>query len=265
MAARQKTRVVLLSHKGCVRENNEDNFFLNGDLMPLAEMDQGALIDQRFRASCQMFAVCDGMGGAKLGERAAYIAANGLCAPYLKMPSKVLDKEIDAYARKASATIRQDCREHKADMEGTTLALLALQKGTAYVANVGDSRVYRLRDRELEQLSFDHSLVNRMRLEHRMTAEQARKSPQNNIITQFLGMPKEQMTDEFVFQAASKAMKGDRYLLCSDGLCDMMSDAAMEEILLRRTDALEAAKELVSLALEMGGKDNTTCMLVELI
>lgn len=265
MAARRKTRVVIVSHKGCVRDNNEDNFFLNGDLMPLNEMDQGACIDQCFHTNSQLFAVCDGMGGAKLGERAAYIAANALGKVYMKMPSKELKQEINQYARKVSALIRKDCQDHQADLEGTTLVLLALQKDIVHVANVGDSRVYRIRQAEMKQLSFDHSWVNQMRLAHRMTAEQARKSPKNNIITQFLGMQEEQIPKDFVFHASSQAKAGDRYMLCSDGLCDMMPDEQLQKILTQVKDPQEAAKQLVGLALEMGGKDNTTCMIVDVL
>lgn len=255
----------VVCHKGCVRGNNEDNFFFNGDFMPLQEINEGAAIQHTFHDKCQMYGVFDGMGGGDWCERASTIAVQTLQRTFLSLNKGDPVKLLADFAAKANAHILEDGRAHQVDTQGTTMAVLALRGKRCYIANVGDSRVYRLRDGELQQLSSDHSLVAEQVRTGQLTPEQARKSPLNNVITQYLGMPEEDMPPQLVYQMQGEARPGDRFMLCSDGLCDLLSAGALQHTLTTVTDPLACATQLVADALEMGGKDNTTCIIADCV
>lgn len=258
-----EVRAAVVCHKGCVRSNNEDNFFLNGDYMPLQDINKGAIIEQTFTDSCQVYSVFDGMGGGDWGERASSIAAQMMQSVYLNMGKADVAAMMKNYAYKANGRIQEDSRSQDVELQGTTMATLILRNGTYYVSNVGDSRVYLLRNGKLKQLSMDHSVVGDMVRQGQMTLEQARKSPQNNIITHYLGMRHEDLPRHLVYQTKEKMKPGDRYMICSDGLCDMLSEMAIRTGLGRHTSPFHCARDLVMAALEMGGKDNTTCLVVD--
>lgn len=258
-----KMHTAVVSHKGCVRSNHEDNFFINGDYMPLNAINHGAVIEADFSDSYQLYAVLDGMGGAQYGERAATIAAQMMLGLYMKKSKDTLRELIVQFADEANRRIHEDCTSHHEEYEGTTLALLAIRDRKIIAANVGDSRVYRLRNHILEQLTQDHSFVGDMVRQQKMTAEQARKSPKNNLINQFLGMRAEEKPKDFVFCHEDALLEGDRYMVCSDGLCDMLSNKAICSVMQKYASPLACAKQLVLDAFEMGGKDNTTCIIVD--
>ena len=264
MAGKKAVRAAVVSHKGCVRGNNEDNFFFNGDFMLIQDMNEGAVIEHAFSDKFQVFGIFDGMGGGDSGERASSIATQILQNYYLKLEKGDVLKTLKEYAYKANDIIVEDGKKCNADSQGTTMAVLVLKGDQAYVSNVGDSRIYLLRDGALSQLSMDHSVVGQLVREGRLTEEQARKSPNNNIITNFLGMPPEEMVSKFVYQITDKAMQGDRFLICSDGLCDMLSNASIRKELMSYAAPGECARQLVLTAMEMGGKDNVTCMIIDI-
>jgi len=263
MANKPQITAALVCHKGCVRGNNEDSFFVNGDYMPLGSMDAGAAFVNSFKDNFQLYGIMDGMGGGNYGERASALAARMLLSVYIQKGKGDLPKQLDAYAREASAAIYKDGVAHHSEIQGSTLAVVAVRGKTAYVANVGDSRVYLLRDGKLEQLSMDQSVVGEMVRDGRMTSEQARKSPLNNQITNYLGMEAESMPKKFVYQRTVELQAGDRLMLCSDGVSDLISDAGIEALLSQSEDTMACCKSLVMQALEMSGKDNTTCMVLD--
>lgn len=263
MAKKQVIRAAVVSHKGCERGNNEDNFFFNGDLMLLADMDQGAYIVQEFDDANQLYAVCDGMGGANLGERAAYISARQMVNFSASFASGSVSQNIEKFANQISQMVAEDARKNNARIEGSTLAMAAIVKQTLYVANVGDSRVYRLRGGELQQLSDDHSEVNRMRAAGLLTEEQARKAANSNVITRYIGMDEKKRPADFAYQSKHTLAVGDRIMICSDGVSDLLSKAQMEELMKNASSPEEAARVLVMSALELGGKDNTTAVVLE--
>lgn len=263
MAGKKPVHAVVVSHKGCVRSNNEDNFFFNGDYMPLQDMNMGALIEHEFNDKLQVYAVFDGMGGGDGGERASSIAAQTIQSYYMRMNRGSIQKLLKEYAYKSNDRVVEDGRKNQADMQGTTMAVLVLKGDTAYIANVGDSRVYLLRNKHLTQLSMDHSVVGELVRDNRLTEEQARKSPNNNVITHYLGMPPEEMVSRFVFQTTDKVQQGDRFMLCSDGLSDLLPNSSIEKRMMSIGSACECAKQLVVDALERGGKDNITCIIAD--
>jgi len=258
-------RAAVVSSKGCVRGNNEDNFYFNGDLMELGEMDAGASITHTFTDSCQFYAIADGMGGGDHGERASAIAVKQMLDEHKALRTGDPRQTLDAYARRINEIIRKDGLRNGSDTEGSTLAALCLRDGQAYVANVGDSRVYMLQNGRLLQVSMDHSAVANLMRAGQLTAEQARKAPNNNVITRYLGMDASEIGNEYVYQSNGPVAPGFRFMLCSDGVCDLISNDRLQSLLLMDKDPLDAASRLVSTALEEGGKDNTTCMVVDLL
>jgi protein phosphatase len=148
---------------------------------------------------------------------------------------------------------------------GTTLCALALVQGDGYealgVVNVGDSRLYLLKDGELEQITEDHSLVATLERQGRLTRAEAAVHPQRNIVTRALGIDPKVMVDSWEIAPVA----GDRYLLCSDGLFNEIDDNRIAATLRRLADPDEAARELVRLANEAGGRDNITCVVVDVM
>lgn len=263
MANKRSVSAAVVCHKGCIRGNNEDNFFFNGDYMPLSDMNQGAVIAHTFTNRYQMFSIFDGMGGGDWGERASCIATQTMQSVYLAMGKGDVSRSLQQFALKANALILADRKNQHVQIQGTTMATLALQDDRYIVANVGDSRVYMLHDYQLEQLSMDHSVVGQAVRDGRMSPEQARKSPDNNVITQYLGMSTELLPARLDFQTTGKCRPGDRFMLCSDGLSDLLTQTHIENRLATIESPLKCARQLVMDALEMGGKDNTTCIVVD--
>ena len=141
---------------------------------------------------------------------------------------------------------------------GTTLVAVTVQDDTAYVANVGDSRLYKIGG-TIEQITEDHSLVEEMVRMGEISKEEARNHPEKNIITRAIGVSETVEPDYF----DTKLEKGECLLLCSDGLSNMLEDAQIKEILDRRTDLRSGAEELVREANRNGGKDNIAVVLIE--
>jgi protein phosphatase len=144
---------------------------------------------------------------------------------------------------------------------GTTLvALFAVEDGV-YIAHVGDSRVYRIRERRIEQLTEDHSLLNDYKKMKRLTEEEIANFPHKNVIVRALGM-KDTCKVDTRFEAPRA---GDLMLLCSDGLCGPVTDERMLEIVLGSRDLPNATQRLIETANENGGPDNITCVLARWI
>ncbi|MDO4649930.1 MAG: protein phosphatase 2C domain-containing protein [Eubacteriales bacterium] len=252
---------VVVNNKGRVRKNNEDNFYMNGTYMARDKMDDGASLWSTSDDALQLYAVCDGMGGADSGEEASHGAVREL---YLRkgehetwMDPHVMTEAI----RSISDTVYEEA-EKRGQKSGTTIVLMLLKDGCAQFANVGDSRIYRYRDQKLTQISLDHSRVQRMISMGILTPEQARTDPSRHVITQYLGMPPEMKASPYYTENA-ELVSGDIILLCSDGLSDMVEDSQMESIMQKHTDLKNCAQELLDTALQNGGRDNVTIMLVK--
>jgi protein phosphatase len=144
---------------------------------------------------------------------------------------------------------------------GTTLVALLEDGDMVHVANVGDSRGYLLRQGELSQVTVDHSLVQELVDDGRLSPEDAERHPQRSVITRALGIDPEVEFDLFTY----KLQAGDRLLLCSDGLSDVVEPAQIRRVLLRVRNAHRAARELVTMANEQGGPDNITVIVVDAV
>lgn len=244
------------SDPGKVRSNNEDNCYIDNHWRSLEKEN---FEKNGWEKDSLTAVVCDGMGGSEKGERASLIAVNTVAQYYEK------EKKIDFLSIIQSAN-NKICEEIKAKGHsmGTTFTGINIKDGKLAVVNVGDSRVYRLRDGKLEQLSEDHSIVQRMIKMGLLTKEEAQKHPQKHCITQYLGIQEEDMVIEPQLETGMAIENGDCYLLCSDGLTDMVSDEEIETILKKEESVKVAAEELLNTALEHGGVDNVTVILIKL-
>jgi protein phosphatase len=142
---------------------------------------------------------------------------------------------------------------------GTTMTACMVENGQAVFAQVGDSRAYLLRSRNLSQITEDHSVVAAMMRSGHLTEEEARRHPQRSVITRALGSDPNLKVDSFEISV----LRGDRLLLCTDGLSTMITDAHIQEILTSNLDPHHAAEKLIQAALEAGGNDNISVIVID--
>jgi serine/threonine protein phosphatase PrpC len=208
-------------------------------------------------ARAPLFVVADGMGGAQAGEVASRLAIES----FQHGLDDATDAEgsLAAYAQAANVSIHERSRlsaEH-AGM-GTTLTAVYVGAEEVAIAHVGDSRAYCLRDGELLRLTDDHSLVDELIRQGKLTPEEALEHPQRSVITRALGPEPEVEIDTRSYRARD----GDVYLLCSDGLTTMVPDALLAEIMLAHRRLRDAGEALIAAANEAGGRDNITVVLL---
>jgi PPM family protein phosphatase len=206
-----------------------------------------------------LFAVADGMGGARAGEVASKIVVETFSEG---LPDSGSDEERLATAvREANRRINDLAQEDpdRAGM-GTTVTAVYVGRDAISVAHVGDSRGYRFRDGELERLTTDHSLVEELKRRGRLTEEEAEEHPQKSVITRALGPEARVEVDTLTYPAKP----GDIYLLCSDGLTGMVSEDGIARILGEAGSLRDAGQTLIREANEAGGRDNITVVLFRL-
>lgn len=228
---------VCKTHQGRVRPNNQDSYLALPGAYPL-------------------YVVADGMGGHRGGNVASSMAVNCLSELDVNMPP---DRQALLLAvQKANRLIfERQLTDLSLSGMGTTLTVLWAGKDKLLIAHVGDSRAYRLRDGVLHQLTTDHSLVGELLRSGAITTEQARTYPYRNIVTRAVGTENRLRVD----MLEDKKQPGDRFLLCSDGLTEY---AGSDQLLVNMMLPLqEAADRLLTLALEGGGQDNITLILLE--
>lgn len=223
-------RYAVASNVGLVRRSNEDSFLARDGL----------------------FAVCDGMGGARGGE----VASETACRTLLTVDPRTAGADTlrEAVVKANTAIVRRSLEEDRLLGMGTTLTA-ALGLGDRLVfAHVGDSRGYLFHDGELRQVTTDHSWVGEMIRRGELTPAQAAVHPHRSVITRALGT--EGVVQPDILEVPVVA--GDRLILCSDGLSSMVLDPQIQELLKAAADPQQAADSLVGAALEAGGDDNVT-------
>ncbi len=205
-----------------------------------------------------LFLVADGMGGHKAGDLASEYTVSQVCEAVLKSRQRIPQQIFKGAFQYANQRLIEKARESSAYVGmGTTLVAVTVKNGTAYAANVGDSRLYKI-GKTIEQITEDHSLVEEMVRMGEISKEEARNHPEKNIITRAIGVSETVEPDYF----DTKLKKGDCLLLCSDGLSNMIEDAQIKNIVSGRTDVRAAAEELVRTANQNGGKDNIAVVLI---
>jgi serine/threonine protein phosphatase PrpC len=226
--------VVQFTDTGRQREANEDSFFSRAPL----------------------FAVADGMGGAQAGEVASRVAveAFGEVAGDELPPEELLRRTAQSANRQIFELAQTDTA--RSGM-GTTLTAALVKGDEISFGHVGDSRAYVFRDGKLRQITNDHSLVEELRRQGKLTREQAAEHPQRSVITRALGPEPNVEVDTMTVQARP----GDIFLLCSDGLTTMLSDEDLLAILSREGDLERTGRRLIRAANDRGGRDNITVVL----
>jgi PPM family protein phosphatase len=203
-----------------------------------------------------LFAVADGMGGAQAGEVASRLAASALEGEGSDGLQGL--ERIDALIQEANRRIYDRAStDPAASGMGTTMTVALVEGMTVALGHVGDSRAYLVRGEQMEQLTDDHSLVNELLKSGRLSEEEAHVHPQRSVITRAVGTDPDVDVDGFSIEAE----EGDVFLLCSDGLTDMVEDEEILELVHEHRDDLEkAVKALVSAANRGGGEDNITAV-----
>jgi serine/threonine protein phosphatase PrpC len=233
---------------GRVRENNEDKYEF---FIP----DQPAVLATKG----MLFAVADGMGGHAAGQIASELGLKLTIKAYYSDASDDVPRSLRAAIAAANSLIHDTANaiSDRAGM-GTTMTAAVIREKTMYVAQVGDSRAYLLRDGCLDQITEDHSWVEEQVKRGAMTREQAEVSPFHNLITRCLGTQPEVEVD--IYEIELK--EGDRILLCSDGLSGMTTDQELETILGKASGPSMAALALAERAFDNGGTDNITAVAI---
>jgi PPM family protein phosphatase len=210
-------------------------------------------------ASAPLFVVADGMGGAQAGEVASRIAVESFQLGLADSTAPEL--ALAQLAREANARIHElsQANAEQAGM-GTTLTAAYVGEHDVAIAHVGDSRAYCLRDGQLLRLTDDHSLVDELMRQGRLTPEEAVEHPQRSVITRALGPEGTVEVDTRSFAARA----GDVYLLCSDGLTTMLSEEQIAAVLLAHPRLRDAGETLIAAANDAGGRDNITVVLLRL-
>jgi len=223
------------SDVGLVREHNEDSFLVQPPL----------------------FAVCDGMGGHEAGEVASFIAVETLesCAPRIA-DDVLLGEAVEA----ANTEIIRQAQEGKGKPGmGCTASCMVIENNKIAIAHVGDSRIYLLHKGALVRLTHDHSFVEELVDAGEITADEARVHPSRSIITRALGSDPDMYADHFSLDVSTQ----DRLIICSDGLSSMIEDSQIESVAISAAHPQTAADNLVAAALEAGGLDNVSVIVVD--
>jgi serine/threonine protein phosphatase PrpC len=259
-----------VTHRGRFRANNEDTFlglaFDDQHLRHLGKSGQASLAESDF-----VFAVSDGMGGARSGEFASRIT--------LEKVTRLLPRGFRRSAGGSSVGFREIVAEIMSGIHqdlvkmgqsyeecagmGATLSLGWFTPGWLHFGHVGDSRIYRLpRDGPLLQLTQDHTYVGGLRRAGRLTEQEARTHPRRNALQQVLGAGHQFLEPQF---GAIACQPGDRFLFCTDGLIDGLWDRRLEEALRGATPLAALAAELVAEAVQASGRDNATAIVVAIL
>lgn len=233
---------------GRVRENNEDKYEIF-----LTESDS------ELASRGQVFVVCDGMGGHEAGQIASELACKTFIEVYRTHPATEPEEAARAAIKAANRFVLDVARliPNRRGM-GTTLTSLCILQNKGLCTHVGDSRLYRLRGEELEQLTFDHTWVEQTVRAGTMSREDAEAHPYRHVLTQAVGTEDEIQPEIVTFDLA----EGDIFMLCSDGVTNHLTDAAIHNSLASGKGCFQISWDLVAGALAGGGSDNATVVVV---
>ncbi len=254
-----------MTHVGMVRRNNQDS---------LAALEC-ALMTQSLSGACGIYVVADGMGGHSAGEVASALAVNTIIAHLLHdtvvplyseaaseetVSAEAASQRVAHAVEEANDQIHAMRLSERSDM-GTTAVVALVMDGRAYIGNVGDSRLYLYRQGEgLRQVTKDHSLVARLIELGQISPEEADYHPHRHVIFRSMGEKQGVNVDTFV----ERMQAGDRLLLCSDGINNMVTDAQIAEALITEADPQLASEKLVAMANAAGGVDNSSIIIVNI-
>lgn len=235
--------------RGMVREKNEDSYnIISG-----------------YKDVPTTFIIADGMGGHNSGEIASKTAVDFISKSVLEFPEKkIANGDIPLFIKQIIEDAnREVINVSKERIEnygmGTTVIVASVWDDNLYIGHVGDSRLYLIRDGKMERITTDHSYIEELVQNGTLTREEAENHPQKNIITRALGCFDEIVVDTYVCEIR----KGDYFVLCTDGLTNMLSENEIKDIVLSADNPETACDALVRKANENGGEDNITVIVIE--
>ncbi len=240
--------VAAITDRGITRNSNQDYYFVAEDL------------------EFPLFIVADGMGGHKAGEIASKMVVETISKYLYDRKDKIIENQnILFYIKESIKHANKETYEKALQTEGclgmgTTVTLAYIGKEAIYLGHVGDSRAYLISENKIEQITEDHSLVNALIKTGDITREEARNHPQKNLITRAVGTEEGIKVDTYII----RYNQGDKLLLCSDGLTNMVDEIKILEIINKEKDLNKANKKLIELAKENGGLDNITLININL-
>ncbi len=264
--------VAALSDKGKLRERNEDHFFVargGRHIATLLTNIPSSDVPTRFEETCYLMIVADGMGGHAGGEVASRMAIATLINIVLHVPDwilrldeehaqRVMDRAAERY-RKVHEALQEKARlDPKLRGMGTTMTAAYSLGDDLFVAHVGDSRAYLFRDERLQLLTHDQTQAQLMADIGMISQKEVARHRLRHVLTSALGATEKAVKVDI---QRIKLSNGDRLLLCTDGLTDMVDDAGIAGVLASMESSDAACRRLVDLALENGGKDNVTAVL----
>ena len=253
--------IYLSTHPGKVREVNEDSFVINEYTKDIEKSSQHIKgTDMEEPLLCGVF---DGMGGEKGGFEASDTAAL-IAVEYYKYLAKSktpAEKSIHDYVKNCNNFIKDYLAENKLNRGGTTFALAYFYEENVNLFSMGDTRIYLFRNGTLLRVSRDHTLAQKKYEANIFTKEEAEKSSESHMLTRFLGMDADSADFKAECYAPISLNQGDKLLLCSDGLYDMVDEKKIAEIL--SIEGTPYSTELLKAALANGGIDNVTCLIIE--
>jgi len=253
-----KMLVSALTDVGRTRSTNEDacavTDLASGRLIDAAGAD--AAVDVHERGV--LLALSDGMGGHQAGEVASALVLESLGAALADDSKGPLHEQLEQAVRRANKQVKSAAQTRERHGMGATLTAVMLRGGEAYIAEVGDSRAYLLRGDRLRMITRDQSLVQFLVDQGMMSAEEARNAPEKNVILQAVGLS----DDVRVAIARLELRRGDRFLLCSDGVSNAVSDDELRQIL-TGSEPRAACETMIALANDRGGLDNQTAIVAD--
>lgn len=207
--------------------------------------------------------VADGMGGHQAGDTASYLAVTGLGEVWeetmLTQKDDVCDWLVDHIQEENARIFDQGSTNPETFGMGTTIVSTVILEDELILAHVGDSRAYIVRDKEIKQLTDDHSLVNELIKTGEISAEMAQNHPKKNILVRSIGVPGEVEVDISLISFKPQ----DMILLCSDGLTNMLTDDEIKEVMLTDSLLKNRVEKLIELANIAGGTDNITVLIID--
>jgi len=256
-------RAAAESNVGNARGNNEDNVYFNGDFITPRNISRPFAIKTGEYTEVNIFAVFDGMGRNNTGSFASLVAAtklDGLADRISFDPDITPDDAVLDYMQETNELIRDQRRETGGVRTASTMALLIIEHGNAHVYNVGDSRVYLFRDKQLVKLTRDHVAV-----EGQKSVSLTEDGIRHGRITKFLGMNSREGKMEPYRAKPFKVKKGDKFLVCSDGVTDQLDEDEITVCLSKRKDPFGHTNEIMALSMSDDSDDNVSAIVVEAV
>ena len=256
-------RAAAESNVGNARGNNEDNVYFNGDYITPRNISRPFAIKTGEYTDVNIFAVFDGMGRNNTGSFASLVAATKLDALADRIsfdPDATPDDAVLEYMQDTNELIRDQRRETGGVRTASTMALLIIEHGNAHAYNVGDSRIYLYRDKQLVKLTRDHVAV-----EGQKSVALTEEGIRHGRITKFLGMNSREGKMEPYRAKPFKVKKGDKFLVCSDGVTDQLDEDEITVCLGKRKDPFGHTNEIMALSMSDDSDDNVSAIVVEAV